>query len=110
MARKSNANEIIEEREERMEDETFTPPKMLTSKQEVADELKMSIRHFSRLLQKYPFADGAEVPGKIGGRWRVSVDDAWKWFFYVQAQELRHPDSRRMRPEEPPEISGIAGR
>ena len=82
---------------------------ILSSKQEVADELKMSLHQLTQLLRKYPF-EGSGVPGKIMGRWKVDRTDVHRWFRYVQRQELRHPDARRMRPEEPPEIAAIKGR
>lgn len=85
------------------------PEVFLSSKQEVADELKMSLRQFSQLLRKYPF-NVSGVPGKIMGRWRVTRTDVCRWFRYVQSQEARHPDARRMRPEEAPEIAVISGR
>lgn len=91
-------------------DEKVNIPDILTSKQEVADELKMSIYQFSQLLRRYPFESGAQVAGKIMGRWRVTKDDAWRWHRYVQRQEARHPDARRMRPEEPPILTELSGR
>ena len=90
-------------------EENVPPDVFLTSKQEVADELKMSTRQLSRWLAKYPF-EGSGVAGKIMGRWRVNQGDVWRWFRFVQRQEARHPEARRMRPEEAPEIAGIRGR
>lgn len=81
----------------------------LTSKQEVADELKMSLYKLDQLLRKYPF-EKSGVPSKILGTWRMSRQDAYLWFRYVQEQELRHPDARRTRPAEPPELVSIKGR
>jgi len=85
------------------------PEKMLTSVHEVADELSMSILTLRSYLRKYPFILTG-VSGKLNGRWHVPVEDVWRWYHYVKRQEARHPDSRRMRPEEPPEIRGIKGR
>ena len=82
---------------------------MLTSKQEVAEALKMSLRTFERLEQKYTFALTG-VTGRVNGRWRVSREQVRNWFNYVQRQESRHPDARRMRPEEPPDLQEIKGR
>lgn len=82
---------------------------LLTSKQEVADELKMSLYQLDKLLQRYPFhLSGA--PGKINNRWRVERRYVHAWFRYVQRQELRHPEAKRMRPEEPPDLAGLKGR
>jgi len=82
---------------------------ILSSAQEVADELKMGLRPFYRLVNKYPFGL-CGVAGKIMGRWKVTRSDVHNWFRYVQRQELRHPDARRMRPEEPPELTELKGR
>lgn len=86
-----------------------TMSELLLSQQEVADELKMSVHTFEQLLRKYPF-HATGVAGKINGRWRVTKDDVWRWFYHIQRQEARHPDSRRLRPEESPELSTIKGR
>jgi len=90
-------------------DDQRPPAKVLTSQQEVADELKIGRFRFMRLLQKYPF-EHSGVAGKINGRWHVAVEDVWCWYRYVQRQEMRHPDARRMRPEEPPALSEIRTR
>ncbi len=82
---------------------------ILSSKQEVADELKMSVYQLNQLLQKYPF-ELCGVPPKIMGRWKVQKSDVARWFSYVQRQELRHPDSVRLRPEEPPALAEMRGR
>lgn len=82
---------------------------IISSKQEVADELKMHINTLEKYLKKYPF-ELCGVPGKIMGRWRLARSDVHRWFRYVQSQEFRHPDSRRLRPAEPPELSEIKGR
>lgn len=82
---------------------------LLTSKQEVADVLKMSLTTFERLLQKYPFHHSG-APGKVQGRWRVMSAYVFRWWEYVQRQELRHPDARRLRPEEAPDLAEIRGR
>ncbi len=83
--------------------------KLLTSKQEVADALGMSVRTFERYLQRYPFAlSGA--PGTVRGRWRVQRAYVLAWWEYVQRQEMRHPEMRRLRPEEPPTVAEIKGR
>ena len=85
------------------------PERVLTSKQEVIDELKMGMTMFNSLLKKYPFCS-CGAPGKLSGRWHVAVEDVWRWYRHIQKQELRHPDSRRLRPEEPPGIAAIKGR
>lgn len=82
---------------------------LLTSKQEVADLLGMSERTLSRMLQKYPFSNSGRT-GKVNGRWRVFKSDVFAWWAYVQRQEFRHPDARRMRPEEAPVLQEIQGR
>lgn len=82
---------------------------LIASKQELADYLKMHLTTLEKLLAKYPFELSGK-PGKIMGRWRVPKTDVNAWFRYVQAQEMRHPAARRMRPHEPPEITEIAGR
>ena len=84
-------------------------PDLLTSQQEVVDFLDMSRGKFQRLLIKYPFK-ASGVPGKVNGRWHVERKYVLQWWKHVQAQELRHPDSRRMRPEEPPDIANISAR
>lgn len=83
--------------------------RLLTSKQEVADELRMSLYQLDQLLRKYPF-ENSGAPGKIMGRWKTTKANVHAWFRYVQSQELRHPDARRLRPEEPPDIAAIKGR
>ena len=83
--------------------------KLLTSKQEVADELGMSVRTFERYLQRYPFGVSG-VPGTVRGRWRVQRAYVLAWWEYVQRQEMRHPEMRRLRPEEPPAVAEIKGR
>lgn len=82
---------------------------ILTSKQEVADELKMSLRVFEKLEKKYPFS-ASGLSGRVNGRWKVPRDYVRKWFAYVLRQETRHPDARRNRPEEPPDLREIKGR
>ena len=82
---------------------------LLNSKQEVADELKMSMYQLNALIKKYPF-ELCGVPSKIQGRWKVTKEDVARWFRHVQRQEMRHPMARRLRPEEPPEIANIKGR
>ena len=84
-------------------------PRVLTSVHEVAAELSISVHTLYSLLRKYPF-DAIGVSGKLNGRWHVPVEDVWRWYQYVKRQEARHPDARRMRPEEPPEIQDIKGR
>jgi len=87
-----------------------TPPvRVLTSQQDVIDELKMGSQQFMRLLRKYPFAC-CGASGKLNGRWHVTAEDVWRWHRFVQQQELRHPDARRMRPAEPPELGEIHAR
>jgi hypothetical protein len=85
------------------------PRKVLTSQQEVIEELRMSQYQFETLLKKYPFYHSGAA-GKLNGRWHVAVEDVWRWHRYVQQQERRHPDARRMRPEEPPDIADIRAR
>ncbi len=85
------------------------PERVLTSQQEVIDELRMGQKPFIRLLKKYPFLNSGAA-GKINGRWHVTVEDVWRWHRYVQRQEIRHPDARRMRPEEPPDLGDIRGK
>jgi hypothetical protein len=82
---------------------------ILTSKQAVADYLQMSMYQFETLLRKYPFRHSG-VSGKVNGRWRTRGADAWRWFVFVQKQETRHPEMRRFRPDEAPELTGIVGR
>jgi len=91
------------------EEKTPTTQDVLDCKQAVADELKLSIYQFSQLLRKYPF-NMSGCSGKLNGRWHVLCEDVWKWYRYVKSQELRHPDSRRRRPVESPEIQNIQGR
>jgi len=80
-----------------------------TCKQDVADALNVSIYRLNLLLRKYPFQSCGR-PGKINNRWHVSRKSVHEWFKYVQAQELRHPDARRLRPMEPPALDEIRGR
>jgi len=82
---------------------------ILSSEQQVADELNMSLWKFRQLRRTYPF-EKSGAPSKLMGSWRVTKEDVVRWFRYVQRQEMRHPDARRMRPEEPPELQGIKGR
>lgn len=82
---------------------------LLASKQQVADVLGMSIRTFERYLAKYPFSCSGKA-GVVNGRWRVFRTDVYAWWAYVQRQEARHPEIRRMRPEEPPVVRDIKGR
>ena len=83
-------------------------PVLFTSKQEVADELKMSVNTFSKYLRRYPFKESG-VSGKVMGRWRVTQEYVWRWHDFVMHQDSRHPDSRRLRPEEPPGSPGSGG-
>jgi|AACY02.16.fsa_nt_gi hypothetical protein len=101
--------EIEQDVEQQTEQEPEPPMDLLSSKQEVADELKMSLYQLDKLLQRYPF-EVSGVPPKVRGRWRVYRQDVHRWYRYVQRQELRHPDARRLRPEEPPELAGLKGR
>jgi hypothetical protein len=78
---------------------------LLTSKQEVADLLGMSITTLGRYLRKYKFTGGT-----TNGRWRVFKTDVFAWWKHVQHQEHRHPEARRMRPEEAPELQEIKAR
>lgn len=102
--KKTDDGQKNDERQERIETPVF-----LTSAQEISDALRMSLYQFQQLVRRYPFSDTG-VSGKIMGRWRITQDDAFRWFRYVQKQECRHPDSRRMRPEEAPALEEIKGR
>lgn len=82
---------------------------ILTSRQEVADALKISPYQLWQRMTKYPPAE-LGIPMKVSGRFHVYLDDVHAWNQYVQRQELRHPDARRMRPDEAPELSKIRGR
>ena len=90
-------------------DDATIPSKVLTSVNEVAQELSISVKTLYTYLRKYPF-EATGVSGKLNGRWHVPVEDVWRWYHYVKRQEVRHPDSRRMRPEEPPGLTEIKGR
>jgi len=92
------------------DDDLAIDENILTSKQEVADVLKMTVYQFNTLLRRYSFADGSGVSGKLNGRWHVPKDYVLRWYRYVQTQEARHPDARRMRPVEAPELVGMKGR
>jgi hypothetical protein len=96
-------------KEKVLKKEEVIKPKLLTSKQEVADELKMSVYQFNQLLRRYPFCSSGAA-GKLNGRWHIDVEYVWKWYEFVQRQEIRHPDARRMRPEEPPGLNEIRTR
>lgn len=109
MASKKTAETAATTDENPSVEENANPIQILTSKQEVADALKMSVYQFNQLLRKYPFRRCGSA-GKLNGRWHVAADDLWRWYRYVQRQEIRHPDSRRMRPEEPPELTEIRAR
>ena len=109
MPRKSS-EPVAEEKTSELQEEQEEPVlDLLTSKQEVADELRMSLYQLDKILQRYPF-DLSGVPGKIRGRWRVERKDVHRWWRYVKRQELRHPESKRLRPEEPPELASLKGR
>ena len=82
---------------------------ILSSEQQVADELNMSLWKFRQLRHIYPF-EKSGAPSKLMGSWKVTKEDVGRWFRYVQRQEMRHPDARRMRPEEPPDLTEIKGR
>ena len=86
-----------------------TAMEMLVGKKEIARELKMSERTLVKYFSKYPF-ESCGISGKIMGSWRVDRADVYRWWRWVQSQELRHPEARRLRPQEPPEIAGIVGR
>ena len=73
------------------------------------DELRMTRYKFELLLKKYPFKKSGR-PGKVNNRWHVSKGAVRAWWNYVQQQEMRHPDARRMRPEEPPDLKKIRAR
>lgn len=81
----------------------------MTSKQQVADLLGMSVTTFTRYLAKYRFSCCGKA-GVVNGRWRVFKSDVFAWWAYVQRQEARHPDMRRLRPEEPPVLQNIKRR
>jgi hypothetical protein len=109
-AKKESAKKEAPAVQQAADDDQTREPNILTSKQEVADALKMTVYQFSQLLRRYSFATGAGVSGKLNGRWHVPKDYVFRWYRYVQRQELRHPDARRMRPDEPPELRNIQGR
>ena len=96
-------------KEEQIEEITEPVMEILSSKQDVANELKMHVNTLDKYLAKYPFANSG-VPGKMMGRWRLAKSDVHRWFRFVQQQEMRHPTARRMRPVEPPEVADITGR
>jgi hypothetical protein len=103
-AKKSNGKKDANENTEALDrddgrDYVAPPENVLTSQQEVIDALKMGQSQFVRLLRKYPFGCCGSS-GKLNGRWHR----------YVQRQELRHPDARRLRPEEPPDLLDIRAR
>lgn len=85
-------------------------PRILASKQEVADELGMGVKPFNRLLRKYPFFNGTGVTGKLNGRWHVPSEYVHIWLKWALKQESRHPESRRMRPSEAPDLKNIKSR
>lgn len=89
--------------------ENVVPARVLTSVNEVAEELSMSVKTLRSYLRKYPFCDTG-VSCKLNGRWHVPAEHVWRWYHYVKRQETRHPDARRMRPEEPPALREIKGR
>ena len=82
---------------------------LLVRKEEIAKYLRMHVNTLDKLLAKYPF-ELIGVAGKIMGMWRIPKNDVDRWFQFVREQEYRHPDARRMRPPEPPEVDDIVGR
>ena len=83
---------------------------LLTSQQDVAAALDMSTATLERYLARYPWRGADLPPGKVNGRWRVKRSDVLDWFEYVRRQQVRHPEARRFRPEEAPEVAAIRGR
>ena len=93
-------------------DQDVTICNILSCKEDVAKKLGMSVQTLNLLVNEYPFED-IGIPAKIRGRWRVTELDVHRWFRYVQYKETekkRHPEARRMRPAEPPDIEDIQGR
>lgn len=119
MKKKTEEVEQVEEQVEQVEQEVVESVKkqperqsameMIVGKKALASELKMSMSTLDRYLSKYPF-EACGIPGKVMGSWRLDKADVYRWWRWVQSQELRHPDSRRLRPEEPPDIQSIVGR
>jgi hypothetical protein len=104
-AKKMNKTDNVNPEEAQNEAEVI----LLTSKQEVADFLRMSVRKCNGLLRKYPFIRSG-VSGKVNKRWHVDSEYVQRWIGYVHKEESRHPDARRMRPAEPPGVFEIQGR
>ena len=82
---------------------------ILTGAEEVAAHLGWHVNTLRKYAAKYP-PSGTGFPAHLNGRWNVSKTDIEQWRAYVIRQESRHPESRRFRPEEPPEIAAIQGR
>jgi hypothetical protein len=70
----------------------------------------MSVSTLERYLARYPWHLSGLAAGKVNGRWRVPRADVLAWWLYVRKQETRHPEARRFRPEEPPELRNIRAR
>jgi hypothetical protein len=83
---------------------------ILDSKQAILDFLKMGEKMFNVLHKKYPFINAIGITGKVRGKFFVSAEQVRVWAAHVQHQETRHPEMRRFRPEEPPDIGAIKGR
>lgn len=83
--------------------------KILCGIDEVAAYLRIHPDTLRRYARKFPPMD-ADFLAKLNGRWHVKASEAMAWLDYVKRQIHRHPDSRRMRPEEPPEVAAIQAR
>lgn len=83
---------------------------IITSKQELLDVVKMSARVFDPLVERYSFERLLGISAKINGRYHLTKRQALLWYKRMQHERCRHPEARRMRPMEPPDIDGIVGR
>ena len=83
---------------------------LFSSLQDILEFTGWSKTRFYKVHKKYPLIDAIGVTGQIYGRFCVTEDQIRIWLNYVQRQESRHPDMRRLRPEEPPGLIKIQGR
>lgn len=109
MASKEKESKKDETGQKTADEKATSAVRILTSVIEVANELTVSVHTLYSYLRKYPFEETG-VSGHLNGRWHVPAEDVWRWYRYIKRQEIRHPDARRMRPEEPPEIKKIRAR